>query len=149
MLAAAGGKVVFAGQASPEVGNGYYVVIDHDGDGVVSTGFQTRYLHLANPPARKNGTLLTVGDTVQQGDQIGIMGTTGTLPNGQPSSTGVHLHFGVRYQNNGSSTVPELTKVLMEGLLLKSYQTECAVNSSGVPTSRIRYYSSTMTPTGY
>ncbi len=151
ILAAAGGKVVFAGKVDlpdPRAANGYYVIIDHDGDGDSNTGFQTRYLHLANPPARKNGTLLAVNNIVQQGDQIGIMGTTGVLPNGQPSSTGVHLHFGVRYQDNGASTVPSLTKVIMEGLLLKSYQTECAVDSTGKPTGWIRRYPSTLSPTG-
>ena len=43
---------------------------------------------------------------------------------------------------------PELTKVLLEGKLLKSYQTECSVNSSGVPTDWIRRYPSTNTATG-
>lgn len=148
ILAAAGGKVfVSTTDSGDNFPNGYYIVIDHDGDGNLNTGITTRYLHLASAPARKNGTLLVTGNTVLQGDQIGIMGTTGHL-NGVPTSTGVHVHFGVRYANSGASTVSELTKVTMEGLILKSYQTECAVNSNGVPTSRIRYYSSTNPLTG-
>jgi hypothetical protein len=148
VLAAANGKVVFAGQANPEVGNGYYVVINHNNDTVNNTGFSTRYIHLKDIPKRKNGVILQTNDVVVQGDQIGIMGTTGTLPNGSPSSTGVHLHFGVRYNNSGLSTVSELTKVVMEGKILKSYQTECSVNSSGVPTNWVRFYSSTNPLTG-
>jgi hypothetical protein len=148
IIAAGGGKVfVSTTDSGDNYPNGYYIVIDHDGDGNLNTGVTTRYLHLASAPARKNGTLLVTGNTVLAGDQIGIMGTTGHL-NGVPTSTGVHLHFGVRYANNGSVTIPQLTKTTMEGLLLKSYQTECAVNSSGVPTSRIRYYTSTNTLTG-
>src|SRR3989339_429985 len=123
--------------------NGFYVVIDHDSDGQIITGFTTRYLHLKQAAARANGTLLAVGNSVNQGDQIGIMGTTGKDASGNPTSTAEHLHFGVRYQNKGYSYTTELTKAIMEGKLLKSYQTECAVNSSGVPTSRIRYYTST------
>ncbi|OHA84484.1 MAG: hypothetical protein A2481_04210 [Candidatus Yonathbacteria bacterium RIFOXYC2_FULL_47_9] len=150
ILAAAGGKVIEVGGGNNNGDlNGFYVVIDHDSDGNINTGFTTRYLHLNQAAARANGTLLAVGNSVNQGDQIGIMGTTGKTLDGTPTSTGVHLHFGVRYNNSGPSTVPDLTKVLMEGLLLKSYQTECAVDANGIPTSRIRYYSSTMTPTGY
>ncbi len=147
VLAAAGGKVIVNSDSGDQYPNGNYIVIDHDGDGNLNTGFSTRYLHLQDAPRRKNGTLLQTGEIVFQGDQIGIMGTTGYL-NGVPTSTGVHIHFGVRYNNSGSLTVPELTKVVMESMVLKSYQTECAVNANGVPISRIRYYTSTNTPTG-
>ncbi len=121
--------------------NGNYIFVDHDGDRNPSTGFQTKYLHFKSPAARKNGTLLKVGDVIQQGDQLGIIGTTGL-------SFGVHLHFGVFYKNDASPTIPELTKVVMDGRLLRSYQTECTVNSGGVPLSPNRYYFSTNTPTG-
>lgn len=147
VLAAAGGKVIIKSNSGDSYPNGNYVIIDHDGYGDESTGFQTWYLHLADVPRRKNGTALQTGDTINQGDQIGFMGSTGHL-NGVPTSTGVHLHFGVRYQNSGASTVPEMTKVIMEGSLLKSYQTECSINGSGVPISWIRRYSSSMIPTG-
>ena len=149
VLAAAYGKIVFAGGGNnPGDYNGYNLTIDHDGDGNLGTGFQTRYLHFKGPAARKDGTLLKVGDIVQQGDQIGVMGTTGKMPDSTPTSTGVHLHFGLRYKNDGSPSVQELTRAVMEGLLWKSYQTECKTNTSGVPTDWGRYYNSTNVPTG-
>lgn len=145
VLAAAGGKVIEVGGGNnPGDFNGFYIVIDHDGDGNINTGFSTRYLHLKQYAARANGNYLSVGDSVNQGDQIGVMGTTGKDTNGISTSSGVHLHFGVRYQNHGYSYIPELTKVTMENNLLKSYQTECG----GTPSSWIRYYGSTNTPTG-
>lgn len=150
VLVAAGGKVIDVGGGNnPGDLNGFYIVIDHDSDGNIITGFSTRYLHLKQAAARANGTPLAIGNSVNPGDQIGIVGTTGKYANGNPTSTAEHLHFGVRYQNHGYSYIPELAKVVMDGLILKSYQTECAVNGSGVPTSRIRYYNSTNTPTGY
>src|SRR3989344_3547449 len=147
ILAAAGGKVIEVGGGNNNGDlNGFYVVIDHDSDGNINTGLTTRFLHLNKAAARANGALLSVGNSVNQGDQIGIMGTTGKTLDGNPTSTGVHLHFGVRYNNGGSSTISELTKVLMEGLLLKSYQTECTIDPvTGIPTGRIRRYSSTLT----
>lgn len=149
VLAAAYGKVTFSGGGNnPGDYNGYNLTLDHDADGNLNTGFQTRYLHFASAPARKDGTLLKVGDIVQQGDQVGIMGTTGKTPDGTATSTGVHLHFGLRHKNDGSPTVQELTRAVMEGLLFKSYQTECSINSNGVPTDWKRYYKSTNLPTG-
>ena len=127
ILAAAGGKVY---QATYTSANGFYVVIDHDGDGNINTGVSTRYLHLKYAPE------VSENEVVQQGQVLGYMGNTGI-------SEGTHLHFGVRYNNSGSLTVPELTKVLMEGDILKSYQTECSVNANGVPTDWILYYHST------
>jgi murein DD-endopeptidase MepM/ murein hydrolase activator NlpD len=58
-------------------GAGNFIVIDH------GNGTQTKYLHL-NPscPLPKNGA------SVQQGDTIACVGSTG-------ASTGPHLHFGV------------------------------------------------------
>lgn len=103
--------------------NGNYVVVTHG-----TTGFETRYLHLKTPIVVANNASVT------QGTLLGYMGATGT--------NAIHLHFGVRYNGNGASTVPELAKVVTEGLLLKSYQTECVVDTNGVPTSRIRYYPS-------
>jgi len=103
-------------------------VIDHDGDGNINTGVSTRYLHLKYSPS------VTAGNTVQQGALIGYMGDTGL-------SNGVHLHFGVRYQDSGSSSVNQLSKVTVDGQILKGYQTKCS-ESNGIPTDWIRYYRS-------
>ncbi len=131
ILAAAGGVVssVDYNGTNPNAPNGYYVAVDHDYDNNLNTGVSTRYLHFKYPPS------VSPGQTVNQGDVLGYMGNTG-------NSLGVHLHFGVRYQNNGSSTMSPLTKVVMDGRLLKGYQTECSVNGSGVPVDWIKYYRS-------
>ncbi|KKU80282.1 MAG: M23/M37 family peptidase [Parcubacteria group bacterium GW2011_GWA1_47_8] len=119
IVAAASGRVRIAGggdtQGNP---NGFYVVIDHDYDNNSNTGFSTWYLHLKSSP------LVYAGQNVTQGDILGYMGTTGKDSSGNPTSNGVHLHFGVKYGNSGSSTIPELTKVVMDGWLLKSFQSE-------------------------
>lgn len=73
--AADNGVVVFAGW---DGGYGNKVIIDH------RNGFRTVYAHLASISVR-------VGQTVQKGQHIGIMGSTG-------NSTGVHLHFEI-YRN--------------------------------------------------
>lgn len=72
VLAAKAGTVIIS-QYSSSYGN--YVVINHNG------GNATLYAHLSS---RK----VNVGDTVAQGQVIGITGCTG-------HSTGPHLHFGI------------------------------------------------------
>ena len=64
---------------------GYYVVINHGTINGVTV--ETLYAHM------QPGLLVAPGQTVSQGQQIGIMGTTG-------DSTGVHLHFDV-HENGG------------------------------------------------
>lgn len=140
ILAAGSGKVIETG-GSIDGPNGYFITIDHDGDGKNTTGFQTKYLHLQGLPAKKDGTLLATNDYVVMGDQIGKMGKTGA------STTGTHLHFGVKYQNSGSLSSNQLAKVVMDGKLLKSYQTECSLNTKGVPLSLSP--SATYTSTNY
>ncbi|KAA6458661.1 M23 family metallopeptidase [Acidobacteria bacterium AB60] len=148
VLAAADGVVAFAGSDIQTINqNGNYIVINH-GDyspaagltqPVVSqtAGLTTRYLHLANLPTHADGkTLWKAGDKVHQGDQLGIMGQTGF-------AQGTHLHFGVRYGSSGASTIPQLQTLLMEGMLLKGYQTDCDGSLN-----RIAYYPSTNSPTG-
>lgn len=135
ILAAAGGTVLEVGGGLFD-SRGFYIVLNH------GNGFLTRYIHFNVPAARANGTLLAVGNTVNQGDQIGIMGNGGTKD--------VHLHMNFWYGStfSGGKNIDELTRTTMEGLLLKSYQTECSVDANGVPTNRIRYYHSANTPTG-
>lgn len=68
---------------------GYYVVINH---GTINgVNVKTLYAHM------QPGLLVAPGQTVSQGQQVGVMGTTG-------SSTGVHLHFEV--QENGAVVNP-------------------------------------------
>ncbi|WP_347548227.1 peptidoglycan DD-metalloendopeptidase family protein [Pseudalkalibacillus hwajinpoensis] len=69
------GTVKAAGKRS---GYGNQVTISHN------NGLETTYSHLAS-------ISVSVGDTVQKGSKIGMMGTTG-------KSTGIHLHFEV-YKN--------------------------------------------------
>jgi len=75
IYAADNGVVVFSGPAAGGYGN--MVMIDH------GNGYQTLYAHLSQ-------VSVGCGRSVQQGQTIGIAGSTG-------KSTGPHLHFEVRY----------------------------------------------------
>lgn len=77
IYAARAGYVIFATQDNS--GYGKYIKVDH-GDGYV-----TWYAHLSE-------FKVSVGDYVNQGELIGLMGNTGR-------STGPHLHLEVRYNN--------------------------------------------------
>jgi murein DD-endopeptidase MepM/ murein hydrolase activator NlpD len=70
VVAVASGTVVSAGW---DGGYGYQVQISHGG------GLVTRYAHLSR-------ILVDVGDSVDRGESIGLVGSTG-------NSTGPHLHF--------------------------------------------------------
>jgi murein DD-endopeptidase MepM/ murein hydrolase activator NlpD len=85
VLAAAGGKIIFAGCAGycPSLGStyggssyGWAIQVDH------GNGYTTWYAHLKNIYVR-------TGQTVSAGQSIGQMGSTGR-------STGPHLHFELR-----------------------------------------------------
>jgi LysM repeat protein len=80
ILAAASGQVIISKAGGWGGGYGTYIVIKH------SNGTQTLYGHLSQ-------TLVSAGQTVTKGQQIGKMGNTG-------QSTGVHLHFEVRGGRN-------------------------------------------------
>ncbi|WP_214629646.1 LysM peptidoglycan-binding domain-containing M23 family metallopeptidase [Paenibacillus agaridevorans] len=67
------GKVI---KAKYDSSYGNHVIVDHQ------NGYRTLYAHLSK-------INVEVGDLLEKGDQIGIMGTTGR-------STGVHLHFEIR-----------------------------------------------------
>lgn len=81
IFAVAGGTVTFAGW---HWSYGYYVEIDH------GNASKTRYAHC-------NMLLVSVGDAVEQGSLIALVGSTGV-------STGPHLHFEVFV--NGSRMDP-------------------------------------------
>lgn len=79
ILASASGRVV---SVSRGWGGGYgnHIIIDH------GSGFTTLYGHLSS-------FSVSSGQLVNQGQQIGIMGSTGW-------STGVHLHFEIRVKGS-------------------------------------------------
>lgn len=77
IIATRSGKVTLATYSSSA---GYYVKVDH-GD-----GFTSIYMHMTRYIVKK-------GDTVDAGQVIGYVGSTGT-------STGNHLHFGITHNGN-------------------------------------------------
>ena len=89
VVAAEAGTVVLAG-AAPAGYSGYgnVVMIDHGG------GLSTLYAHLSRVD-------VAMGQSVQQGQQIGAIGATG-------EATGDHLHFEVRVDNKPEDPVPWL-----------------------------------------
>jgi murein DD-endopeptidase MepM/ murein hydrolase activator NlpD len=64
-------------KANYDRGNGRYVLIDH------GNGFITKYAHLKK-------SLVQKGDTVERGQVIGLVGSTGR-------STGPHVHYEIHY----------------------------------------------------
>lgn len=72
------------GSYQDDCGSGYgnYVIIDHGG------GTSSVYAHMY-----LDSITVQVGDTVQQGEKIGMMGSSG-------SSTGCHLHFGIKINDS-------------------------------------------------
>jgi murein DD-endopeptidase MepM/ murein hydrolase activator NlpD len=80
IYAAAGGKVIISKTGGYNGGYGTYVTISHP------NGTQTLYAHMSR-------NLVSVGQTVTQGQQIGAIGMTG-------KTTGPHVHFEIRGAKN-------------------------------------------------
>lgn len=87
ILAADNGKVIFSGTKN---GYGNVVILDH------KNGYQTLYAHMSK-------VLVSKGKTVEKGEKIGIMGSTG-------ESTGVHLHFEVHKSGSLDNPLKYLSK---------------------------------------
>jgi len=98
IIAAGSGRVRFVDRQS-RTSYGNYVIITH------SNGYETLYAHLAS-------TSVNVGNSVKQGQRIGVKGTTG-------NSTGVHLHFEVhtgRWNNKWSNAKNPLNYISDSGV---------------------------------
>ena len=111
ILAAAGGKVTHAGWKS---GYGKAVEITH------GNGLMTRYAHLSRIG-------VTAGQKIEQGQQLGAMGSTGR-------STGTHLHFEVRLNGRAINPRPFLeanTDVLKIKAIARQRAKTPARNQSG------------------
>nr|WP_232285743.1 M23 family metallopeptidase [Crocosphaera chwakensis] len=78
VLAADSGNVIYVGQ---EGNYGFLIIVDH------GNGRQTRYGHLSRFNTR-------IGQSVQMGDVLGSVGTTG-----RPDILNPHLHFEVRFKS--------------------------------------------------
>lgn len=96
LQAAAAGTVLLATSSVDSQGHltgyGNYVVIAHDG------GFLTLYGHMEQ-------LMVSAGQTVQQGEVIGLLGSTG-------NSTGAHVHFEVRKDGVFVDPAPYLATAL-------------------------------------
>lgn len=80
IYAAAGGTVIVSSAGGWNNGYGNYIVISHP------NGTQTLYAHASR-------LQVSVGERVEQGQQIALMGSTG-------KSTGSHIHFEIRGAKN-------------------------------------------------
>ncbi|MDR0268325.1 peptidoglycan DD-metalloendopeptidase family protein [Paenibacillus sp.] len=87
VYAAGTGKVVTADESGAR---GRYVVIEHP------SGLQTWYMHLSK-------ILVNVGESVDKGEQIAFLGSTGR-------STGPHLHFQVVKDDKPVNPLPYIQK---------------------------------------
>lgn len=89
VLAIAPGTVVISTINFGPTGYGNNVLLGHDTNGDGDYDFYSRYAHLRYEPE------VSVGDIVEAGGQLGVVGTTG-------SSTGDHLHFELYSAINGA-----------------------------------------------
>lgn len=121
ILAAADGEVIEVRNnvicQGCQFGYGNYVKIDH------GNGFTAIYAHLRYPSVN-----VEVSDKVRQGQTLAFMGNTG-------HSTGIHLHFEIRYLNQGIKQADILGGVMMDGVSLSKYKVGTV--------ARPKYYTST------
>ncbi|MHB8651904.1 MAG: DNRLRE domain-containing protein [Minisyncoccota bacterium] len=120
IIAAAAGTVINDTQVESTTA-GYYVRIKHG-----TTGIATGYYHMKSPP------LVHINDVIPQGKILGYMGNTPIN-----LGMGVHLDFNVQYNGNGGSNQPNLSYVVMDGWILKSFQVDACTNGESG-----RYYRS-------
>lgn len=97
ILAAADGVIRSAGY-SQSLGN--LVVIDHP-----PTAYSTWYAHLKDDPSRWGWS---PGKAIARGEKLGVMGNTGS------ASTGTHLHFGVKFNDQGSAAAATLSQFVLD-----------------------------------
>ncbi|CAN5405009.1 hypothetical protein BH10ACT4_BH10ACT4_09170 [soil metagenome] len=95
IYAAHSGTVVLAG---PYGGYGNYIRIRNDGDG----SYETAYGHIVN-----GGILVRIGQSVQVGQNIARVGSTGM-------STGCHLHFEIHHNGGTQDPVPFMRSMGVE-----------------------------------
>ena len=95
IYAAHSGTVVLAG---PYGGYGNYIRIRNDGDGT----YETAYGHIVN-----GGILVHIGESVQVGQNIARVGSTGM-------STGCHLHFEIHHNGVTEDPVPFMRSMGVE-----------------------------------
>ena len=95
IYAAHSGIVVLAG---PYGGYGNYIRIQNDGDG----SYETAYGHITD-----GGILVRIGQSVQVGQNIARVGSTGM-------STGCHLHFEIHHNGGTEDPVPFLRSMGVE-----------------------------------
>ncbi|MBP7117952.1 MAG: M23 family metallopeptidase [Candidatus Cloacimonetes bacterium] len=88
IYATASGKVI---RSDYDSGYGKRITIDH------GNGYRSLYAHLYNP-------LVQEGDTVEKGQIIALMGSTGL-------STGPHLHYEVQYQEGKLNPANYLNRI--------------------------------------
>jgi murein DD-endopeptidase MepM/ murein hydrolase activator NlpD len=125
ILAAASGTVVEVVDGWDQDRNckcfGNYVKIDH------GSGYTTIVGHL-----KKGSIPLNIfkGRPVARGQKLGVMGTSG-------NSSGTHVHFEIRYNNEGDTQSTILDQVMVDGMRMIDYK----VGNTKNPT----YYQSTNT----
>lgn len=105
IVAVANGKVVSS--AYDPDNSGEYVIIEHK---IGGTTYRSGYYHL-----KEDSRVVEVGDEVSQGQQLGIMGTTGY-------STGTHLHFVLQEYNAKNKTYEysDPTSIIKSKILAKT-----------------------------